>query len=59
MATASRTTRKTRKNAPDALRALKKKAPTPGGKIANALTHPQTRWQRAARYTWDKNRGRG
>ena len=59
MPPASRPTRKPRKNAPDALRALKKKTPAPGGKIANALAHPQTRWQRAMRYTWDKNRGRG
>jgi hypothetical protein len=27
--------------------------------IGNALKQPQNRWQRAVRYTWDKNRGRG
>jgi hypothetical protein len=25
----------------------------------NQLAHPQNRWQRAVRYNWDKNRGRG
>jgi len=25
----------------------------------NALAQPQNRWQRAVRYVWDKNRGRG
>jgi hypothetical protein len=29
------------------------------GKAANKLAHPQNRWQRAVRYVWDKNRGRG
>ena len=48
-----------RKKAPDALQTLKKKAPAPKGKIANTLAHPQSRWTRAVRYTWDKNRGRG
>ena len=27
--------------------------------IGNSLKQPQNRWQRAVRYTWDKNRGRG
>jgi hypothetical protein len=43
----------------DALRALQKKAPGPNAKSGNALAHPNNRWQRAVRYTWDKNRGRG
>ena len=25
----------------------------------NKLAQPQNRWQRTARYVWDKNRGRG
>jgi len=25
----------------------------------NKLSQAQNRWQRAVRYTWDKNRGRG
>ena len=29
------------------------------GKQHNKLTQPQNRWQRIARYVWDKNRGRG
>jgi hypothetical protein len=29
------------------------------GKHANKLAQPQNRWQRAIRYVWDKNRGRG
>ena len=29
------------------------------GKQHNRLTQPQSRWQRAIRYVWDKNRGRG
>ena len=29
------------------------------GKQLNKLSHPQNRWQRAVRYNWDKNRGRG
>jgi hypothetical protein len=29
------------------------------GKQHNKLTQPQSRWQRIARYVWDKNRGRG
>ena len=29
------------------------------GKQQNKLAHPQNRWQRAVRYNWDKNRGRG
>jgi hypothetical protein len=29
------------------------------GKTHNKLAQPQNRWQRAVRYTWDKNRGRG
>ena len=31
----------------------------PAGKQANKLAQPQNRWQRAVRYNWDKNRGRG
>ena len=38
----------------------KKEGPKqPGAKIGNSLKQPQNRWQRAVRYTWDKNRGRG
>ena len=29
------------------------------GKPNNKLSQPQNRWQRAVRYNWDKNRGRG
>jgi hypothetical protein len=29
------------------------------GKQHNKLAQPQNRWQRIARYVWDKNRGRG
>ena len=29
------------------------------GRQQNKLAQPQNRWQRAVRYTWDKNRGRG
>ena len=29
------------------------------GKHQNKLAQPQNRWQRAVRYNWDKNRGRG
>jgi len=29
------------------------------GKQHNPLSQPQNRWQRAVRYVWDKNRGRG
>jgi hypothetical protein len=29
------------------------------GKPQNKLSQPQNRWQRAIRYVWDKNRGRG
>jgi hypothetical protein len=29
------------------------------GKPHNKLREPQNRWQRMARYVWDKNRGRG
>ena len=29
------------------------------GKQQNKLAQPQNRWQRAVRYSWDKNRGRG
>jgi hypothetical protein len=29
------------------------------GKHRNKLAQPQNRWQRAVRYNWDKNRGRG
>ena len=29
------------------------------GKVHNKLAQPQNRWQRIARYVWDKNRGRG
>jgi len=29
------------------------------GKQHNKLREPQNRWQRTARYGWDKNRGRG
>ena len=29
------------------------------GKQHNKLREPQSRWQRIARYVWDKNRGRG
>ena len=29
------------------------------GKPQNKLRQPQDRWQRAVRYNWDKNRGRG
>jgi hypothetical protein len=29
------------------------------GKEQNKLAQPQNRWQRAVRYNWDKNRGRG
>lgn len=29
------------------------------GKQQNKLAQPQSRWQRAIRYVWDKNRGRG
>jgi hypothetical protein len=32
--------------------------PAPG-KTGNKLTQPQSRWQRVARYGWDRNRGRG
>ena len=28
-------------------------------KTQNKLAQPQSRWQRAIRYVWDKNRGRG
>ena len=28
-------------------------------KSANKLAQPQSRWQRFARYVWDKNRGKG
>jgi hypothetical protein len=28
-------------------------------KTQNKLAQPQNRWQRAIRYVWDKNRGRG
>jgi hypothetical protein len=31
----------------------------PNASIGSALKQPQNRWQRAVRYTWDKNRGRG
>ena len=31
----------------------------PPGKQGNRLLQPQSRWQRAVRYNWDKNRGRG
>jgi hypothetical protein len=31
----------------------------PSGKQHNKLREPQNRWQRTARYGWDKNRGRG
>ena len=31
----------------------------PAGKQQNKLAQPQNRWQRAVRYNWDKNRGRG
>ena len=44
----------------DALRALQKKGRAPSSnKIGTSLSQPQNRWQRAVRYTWDKNRGRG
>jgi len=29
------------------------------GKPHNKLSQPKNRWQRAIRYIWDKNRGRG
>lgn len=29
------------------------------GKQGNPLREPKNRWQRVARYGWDKNRGRG
>ena len=29
------------------------------GKQHNKLREPKNRWQRTARYGWDKNRGRG
>jgi hypothetical protein len=32
--------------------------PLPGRQY-NKLAQPQNRWQRAVRYIWDKNRGRG
>jgi hypothetical protein len=31
----------------------------PASKQQNKLAQPQNRWQRAVRYNWDKNRGRG
>ena len=31
----------------------------PAAKQQNKLAQPQNRWQRAVRYNWDKNRGRG
>jgi len=31
----------------------------PAAKQHNKLSQPQNRWQRAVRYNWDKNRGRG
>ena len=40
-----------------ALRELQKKAASE--KIGNPRVEAQNRWQRAVRYTWDKNRGRG
>jgi hypothetical protein len=44
-----------------ALQALAKKrsAGAANPKAGSGLAHPQSRWQRAIRYTWDKNRGRG
>ena len=53
---------KRRKSAPsEAMQAPGKKRSTgvANPKAGNALAHPQNRWQRAIRYTWDKNRGRG
>lgn len=29
------------------------------GRQHNKLQQPQSRWQRIARYVWDRNRGRG
>ena len=60
--TAMKGSAKRRKKAPvDPTRELLKKssARPANAKIGNALGHPQNRWQRAVRYTWDKNRGRG
>jgi hypothetical protein len=51
--------KKARAPAGDALRALEKKSRAPDNKTGNPLSQPQNRWQRAVRYTWDKNRGRG
>ena len=39
--------------------ATQRKSRAANPKNANALAQPQNRWQRAIRYTWDRNRGRG
>jgi hypothetical protein len=61
MTTDSRSAKRRKKPSNDALReSLKRGAAQPSKVgIGNALKQPQNRWQRAIRYTWDKNRGRG
>ena len=60
MSAKKRSAKRGKTPAGDALRALQKKGRAqPGNKNGTSLSQPQTRWQRAVRYTWDKNRGRG
>ena len=60
MSTKKRSAKRGKTAAGDALRELQKKTRAPAnGKMGNPLSQPQNRWQRAVRYTWDKNRGRG
>ena len=61
MTTSSRAAKRRQKCSKDAKRELPYAgAPrASNANISNALKQPQQRWQRAVRYTWDKNRGRG
>jgi hypothetical protein len=61
MTTASRSEKRRKKTPGQTVRdSLKESGVQPAsGKMSNVLKQPQNRWQRAARYTWDKNRGRG
>jgi hypothetical protein len=61
MTTDSRSAKRRKKPSNDALRESLKRGAAQPSKVGtgNALKQPQNRWQRAIRYTWDKNRGRG
>jgi hypothetical protein len=61
MTTSSRSAKRRKKRSKDGVDELLARggAQPSNVKLGNALKQPQNRWQRAVRYTWDKNRGRG